>query len=95
MRDGEQSKCNNSMINGAWDSTDAPTRGSALSFTYARSGALMARVGAHGQSNQQTNEDPNTPINEYFSAFDNAAPAPPPSSPRRTPPLGPATRTRW
>ena len=74
------SKCQNSMINGAWNSTDTPVgiaapttqRGSALSFTYARSGALMARVGASGQSNQQANENPNDPIGEYFSAFDHA-----------------------
>ena len=66
------------MINGAWNSSDAPRgsgaptiqRGSALGFTYARSGALMARVGAHGQSNQQANENPNNPVGEYFSAFD-------------------------
>ena len=65
------------MINGAWNSSDTPTgttptnqRGSALSFTYARSGALMARVGAAGQSNQQNNENPNDPIGEYWSAFD-------------------------
>ena len=71
-----QDKCNNSMINGAWNSADQPTMGSALSFTYARSGALMARVGAKGQSNQQANEQPNAPVNEYFSAFDNAAACP-------------------
>ena len=64
---GSQSKCNNSMINGAWISTDRPNQGSALSFTYARSGALMARVGQQGQTNQIANENPNDPFDEYFS----------------------------
>ena len=63
-----QSKCNNTMINGAWNSTDG--RGTALSFTYARSGALMARVGGPGQSSQAANENANDPVGEYFSAFD-------------------------
>ena len=58
------------MINGAWVSVDQPTRGSSLSFTYARSGALMARIGAHGQSSQALNNNPNSPINDYFSALD-------------------------
>ena len=73
-----QQKCQNSMINGAWNTTDTPQgtslpqtqRGTAFSFTYARSGALMARIGAQGQSNEALNVNPNDPVGEYFSALD-------------------------
>ena len=74
-----QTKCNNSMINGAWNSNltvPADLLGTSLSFTYARSGALMARIGARGGNVQLSNTNPNDPVDEYFSAFDFASACP-------------------
>jgi hypothetical protein len=74
-----QEKCNNSMINGAWNSNltvPADLLGTSLSFTYARSGALMARIGAAGGSVQLSNTNPSDPVDEYFSAFDFASACP-------------------